>query len=153
MKRFFITTAVIVLAAGAGWRYAPLGMRESMLGFIGIARSRSGTAVRDAVSRALPDDPLVRRAAAAAELRRTITEMEKRAGISAAGGATGETQATAVPADTGAVSGADMARKAEGLIRELESSVSEPSLPRRVAERVLDAILPASKRGAECPAE
>ena len=145
MKRFFITTAVIVLAAGAGWRYAPLGMRESMLGFIAGARQRSSVAVRDAVSRALPDDPLVRRVAAAAELRQTITDMEKRAGIRAASHGISPEQSTAMSLDARDASEADIVKKAEELIRELESAAPEPSLPRRVTERVLDAILPASK--------
>ena len=151
MKRFFITTAVLVMVAGVGWRYAPADTRESMLGFIGGARQRSGTAVRDALSRALPDDPAVRRAAVAGELRRAITEMERRAGISPTAFMAGAEQGAGVSQNARPASGADIAQKTEDLIRELESSAPEPSLPRRITERVLDAMLPASKSNADCP--
>jgi len=134
MRRFFVTSVLMVGVLTVGWSYAPDGMREKLLGFAGLANFGAITqALRDAV---IPESPVARRASSTDALKQKIGAI--RAGIAGAQNS-GSPEASFVLMED-AEKAADEAVK---IIDQLEEANDDQSLGGRVAARVIDAVLPA----------
>ncbi len=133
MKRFFVVSVLMVSIVSIGWRYAPGGMREKLLGFAGLANFSSWTdPLRDAV---VPQDPVRRRQSAIHALKEKIGAIQGQVEAIESFGVS-ESDATFLEGI------GKTASEAAELITRLEEANDEQSLGERVAARVIDAVLP-----------
>ena len=133
MKRFFIVSVLIAGAMSLGWRYAPGGMREKLLGFADLANVNSVSGILRNVVR--PEDPVIRRQAAIEALKEKMGAIQER--LETIGNAGTSDAATAFLGDI-----KKAADEATEIIIQLEEANDEQSLGGRVAARVVDAVLP-----------
>lgn len=143
MRRFLITTTLAILAVGIGWRYAPPQARERLLGFAGMANradpARVAQGIREKIA---PEDPAARRSALTTALKEKIREIKN----NAAGG--NNPDQSGAPAGAPHMSAASVGRAADEaaiFVSQLEQANQDASVGGQIAQRVLDAILPAAQ--------
>lgn len=143
MRRFLIISVLTVGALTVGWRYAPDGMREKLLGLAGLANFGSTVhTLRDAVR---PEDPVARRASEINTLKQKIGAIRK--GVQ---GVQNSESSGMNPAPLKDVEKA--ADEAMSIIGQIEEANNDQSLGGRVAARVIDTVLPAPS-AAQCTNE
>lgn len=136
MKKFFISTLLIVSSVSVGWYYAPQNIRERLTAFIGLAARRDTGEIKNFFEETvLPQDPKERRGVLIGELRKNIGEIKKRADPKAKGDGKN---------NIGVATTQELIEAAEGALGELEKSSGDASVGGAVADKVLDIILPSS---------
>lgn len=142
-----------IALVAVGWRHVPESAREKLLGLIGVAARGDKAEIRHFIEDvALPKDPQARRAALARELEKNIAELKRRVEA----GENWTVPDSVVPAGDEPdakiriASTRELIGAAGQIVKELESANQDSELGRKAAERILDAILPAS-RPPVCP--
>jgi hypothetical protein len=149
MIRFLASTIVLIVGLGAGWYYTPVGVKERVLGFVGLAAPRYEVKnfIDDVV---LPPDPEERREVLVKELKKNVGELKRR---SIRSGTVEEKALAAVEAGASpaiaAASTASVAAAADKLLDELEKSSSDKSVGGQILERIIERMLP-SQESVEC---
>ena len=160
IMKFFTTTLLAIALVAVGWRYVPQNVREKLLGAIGIAARGDRTEIKHYIQDVvLPKDPQERRAALAGELEKNIAELKRRIEADENGALapdadapdSGEPEAGASDATIRAASARELIGAAGDMVKELESTNKDAPLVRKAAERILNAVLPAS--ASVCPAK
>ena len=137
MKKFFVSTTLIIFSVSVGWYYTPNAIREKMVAFVGLAAERNTGEIKNFLADTiLPSDPQERREVLIGELKKNIAEIKRWSDPKTAQGG----KNTKIKTETTK----ELLEASEKALEELEKSSGDSSVGGVVADKILDAILPSS---------
>lgn len=154
MKKHFFLLAVLLFILTVGWYYLPINIRDKAAAFLGIALRRdSGEIKRFVADVTPPQEPEKRRKVLFEELKKNVTEIKRR---SATGVKTPKEKDESYPNGSPDIpnsskayptdeSTQELITTSEQIIEELEKTISDQSLGRKLTSRILDVIFPSQE--------
>lgn len=138
MRKFILSTALLIFAVAVGWYYTPQNIRDQLTAFIGLAARRDTGEIKNFLADSvLPQDPKERRGVIIQELKKNVAELKRRSDPKSA------KEKTATPkVTTEAIIGAS-----EKALGELEKSNDDKPVSQTITERIIEKILPKSSSG------
>lgn len=160
MKKHFFLVVVLLFILTVGWYYLPINIRDKAAAFLGLALRRdSGEIKRFVADVALPQEPEKRRKVLLEELKKNVTEIKRR---SATALKTSKEKDESYPDNSPDIpssgktyptdaSTKELITTSEQIIEELEKTISDQSLGRKLTSKILDTIFPSREESCKLP--
>lgn len=146
MRHIGSTTAFLVFALAVAWYYAPSNVRDNATAFIGGVFRNGAKNVPAFVRKTVtPQDPTEKRKLLLRDLKKNLSDIKGK--VTSAVGQTTEESVS------GSSEIATLVGASEDIINKLEASSEEAGVSSKITERILDTVLPRTKRGGECSVE
>ncbi|MBI2640837.1 MAG: hypothetical protein HYW91_03055 [Candidatus Sungbacteria bacterium] len=141
MKKFILSTMLVIFTIAAGWYYTPIQIREKLTAFIGVAATRNTGEIKNFLADSvLPEDPKERRGVLIQELKKNIAEIKRQSDPKSA-----NDKSPAAKAQTETTQ--ELIGATEKALEELEKSNEDKPASQTVTERIVEIILPKSSSG------
>lgn len=141
MRKFFLSTALVIFTVAAGWYYTPPQIRDKLTAFIGVAARRDTGEIKNFLAdTVLASDPKERREVIIQGLKKNIAEIKRRADPKSAKEKTPASKIQAVTTP-------ELIEASEKALEELEKSNEDKPVSQTVTERVIETILQKSSSG------
>lgn len=141
MRKFFLSTALVMFTVAAGWYYTPPQIRDKLTAFIGTAARRNTGEIKTFLAdTVLPEDPKERREVIIRELKKNTAELKRRSDPKSA-----KEKPAADKIQN--ITTAELIGASEKALEELEKSNEDKPVSQTVTERIIETILQKSSSG------
>ena len=143
MRKFLLSSILIIFAVAAGWYYVPQDFKDKTAAFIGVAASRDTGEIKNFIGDViLPQDPEKRREVLVKELKKNLLEIKERAMNTG--------KAITFPKKLNTKTTEEIISSSEKIIKELEESNSDKSLAQEAGGKILDNVFPRRPTAEQC---